>query len=79
MALSSYVLQNVVASALCYGWGLGLASRLDPGVRVPATVALYALVAAVVVVAAHLWLRRSSRGPVEWLWHASYRALTGDP
>jgi uncharacterized protein len=77
-ALSSYVLQNVVASALCYGWGLGLASRLDPATRVPATVALYALVAAVVVVSAHLWLRRSTRGPVEWLWHSSYRALTRD-
>jgi uncharacterized protein len=77
-ALSSYVLQNVVASALCYGWGLGLASRLDPAARVPATVALYALVAAVVVVSAHLWLRRSTRGPVEWLWHSSYRALTRD-
>ena len=26
-ALSCYVLQNVVASVLCYGWGLGLATR----------------------------------------------------
>ncbi|WP_448612281.1 DUF418 domain-containing protein [Geodermatophilus sp. URMC 60] len=77
MALSSYVLQNVVASALCYGWGLGLASRLDPGVRVPATIAVYLAVVAVVVAFAHLWLRRFDRGPVEWLWHSSYRALTG--
>jgi len=76
MALSGYVLQNVVASALCYGWGLGLASRLDPAVRVPATVALYLAVVAVVVTFAHLWLRRFARGPVEWLWNSSYRALT---
>jgi Protein of unknown function (DUF418) len=76
MALSSYVLQNVVASALCYGWGLGLASRLDPAVRVPATVAVYLVVVAVVVAFAHLWLRRFARGPVEWLWHASYRKLS---
>ena len=76
MALSSYVLRNVVASTLCYGWGLGLASRLAPATRVPATVALDALVAAVVVASAHLWLRRSTRGPVESLWHSSYRALT---
>ena len=76
MALSGYVLQNVIASALCYGWGLGLASRLDPAVRVPATVALYLAVVAVVVTFAYLWLRRFARGPVEWLWNSSYRALT---
>jgi uncharacterized protein len=76
MALSGYVLQNVVASALCYGWGLGLASRLDPALRVPATVALYLAIVAVVVTFAHLWLRRFARGPVEWLWNSSYRALT---
>jgi uncharacterized protein len=77
MALSSYVLQNLVTSALCYGWGLGLASRLDPGVRVPATVGVYLVVVTVVVAFAHLWLRRFDRGPVEWLWNSSYRALTG--
>jgi uncharacterized protein len=77
MALSSYVLQNVVASALCYGWGLGLASRLDPAVRVPATVVLYLVVVTVVVAFAHLWSRRFTRGPVEWLWNSSYRTLTG--
>jgi uncharacterized protein len=77
MALSSYVLQNVVASALCYGWGLGLASRLDPAVRVPATVVLYLVVVTAVVAFAHLWSRRFTRGPVEWLWNSSYRTLTG--
>jgi uncharacterized protein len=77
MALSSYVLQNLVTSALCYGWGLGLASRLDPGVRVPATIGVYLAVVTVVVAFAHLWLRRVDRGPVEWLWNSSYRALTG--
>ncbi|HZH22511.1 MAG TPA: DUF418 domain-containing protein [Geodermatophilus sp.] len=29
-----------------------------------------------VVTFAHLWLRRFARGPVEWLWNSSYRALT---
>jgi uncharacterized protein len=76
-ALSCYVLQNLVASALCYGWGLGLAARLDPATRVPATLGLYLLVAAVVTAFAHLWLRRFERGPVELVWNASYRALAG--
>ncbi|MFG1781528.1 DUF418 domain-containing protein [Rhodococcus oryzae] len=78
MALSSYVLQNLLASALCYGWGLGLAARLSPDARVPATVVIYLGVAAAVIATAHLWLRRFERGPVEWLWHRSYLLLAGE-
>lgn len=76
MALSSYVLQNIVASALCYGWGLGVAARLPGALYVPATVALYLVTAGVVVAAANLWLRRFSRGPVELAWVGAYEALT---
>lgn len=76
-ALSCYVAQNVLASALCYGWGLGLAQRLDGAVRVPVTVGVWALVAATVTAGAHLWLRRFERGPLEAVWAASYRALAG--
>jgi uncharacterized protein len=79
MALSSYVLQNLVASALCYGWGLGLAARMPPELRVPATVAVYVGVIAVVMTFAHWWFRRFHRGPVEWLWNTSYRALARQP
>jgi uncharacterized protein len=70
MALSCYVLQNLVASALCYGWGLGLAARFAPADRIPGTVALYLLVAVLITMAAALWLRRFDRGPLElaWLW-----------
>ncbi|MBJ8345598.1 DUF418 domain-containing protein [Antrihabitans sp. YC2-6] len=76
MALSSYVLQNIVASAVCYGWGLGVAARLTGNARVPVTVGVYLAVCAIVVAFAHLWLRRFQRGPVEWLWNESYRAIT---
>lgn len=76
MALSCYILQNLVASALCYGWGLGMAANVAPGDRVPFTVAVYLTVCVVMVVFAHLWLRLFERGPVEWLWHNSYRAIT---
>ncbi|MCP2277943.1 DUF418 domain-containing protein [Nocardia amikacinitolerans] len=74
-ALSCYILQNLVASALCYGWGLGLAARVSPDARVPFTIAIYLVVSVIIVTAAHLWLRRFERGPVEWAWHASYRVL----
>ncbi|MFE7799237.1 DUF418 domain-containing protein [Nocardia sp. NPDC057440] len=75
-ALSCYILQNLVASILCYGWGFGLAARVSPDARIPFTVGIYLLVALIIVAFAHLWLRRFERGPVEWLWNASYRALT---
>ncbi|MFI6367930.1 DUF418 domain-containing protein [Nocardia sp. NPDC050630] len=75
MALSCYILQNLVASVLCYGWGFGLASRVSPDARVPFTVGIYLLVALIIVTLAHLWLRRFERGPVEWVWNRSYRAL----
>lgn len=75
MALSSYVFQNLVASALCYGWGLGLAAMTPAEQRVPATVAIYFVVAVVTMTFAHLWLRRFDRGPVEWLWNTTYTAI----
>jgi uncharacterized protein len=34
------------------------------------------MVALIIVAFAHLWLRRFERGPVEWLWNTSYRAIT---
>ncbi len=77
-ALSCYILQNLVASILCYGWGFGLASRVSPEARVPFTVAIYVVVVVIIVAAAHLWLRRFDRGPVEWFWHSGYRVLSGE-
>jgi uncharacterized protein len=74
-ALSCYILQNLVASILCYGWGLGLAARVSTDARVPFTVGIYLLVTLIIVSFAHLWLRRFERGPAEWLWNVSYRAL----
>jgi uncharacterized protein len=74
MALSSYVLQNLVSSAVCYGWGLGLAATTPAEHRVPMTIVVYAAVIAIVMTFAHLWLRRYERGPVEWLWNTTYRA-----
>lgn len=76
MALSGYVLQNLLASALCYDWGLGLARRVPEAWSVPATVGIYLLVAACVMLFAHLWQRHAKRGPLEWLWHRSYLRLT---
>lgn len=67
-ALSAYVLQNVLASVLCYDWGLGLAARLA-GARPGWVVLLWAGTSAVLVVAAAAWLRRFDRGPLENVLH----------
>jgi uncharacterized protein len=76
MALSSYILQNIIASTICYGWGLGLASAAPDDARVPFTVGVYAIVCVLIMTFAHLWLARFERGPVEWLWNASYLRIT---
>jgi uncharacterized protein len=68
-ALSCYVLQNVLAAVLCYGWGFGLAERFTGPWFV---LALWAGVSAVLLVAAPLWLRHADRGPLELLMHRVY-------
>lgn len=68
-ALSCYVLQNVIASVLCYGWGLGLAARYGAEHRLVFTVAVYAVVVACLLVVSGLWTRKFSRGPIEMAMH----------
>ncbi|MCE6996617.1 DUF418 domain-containing protein [Saccharothrix sp. S26] len=72
-ALSCYIAQNVLASALCYQWGLGLARRwghLGPWF----TAGVWLVVAVLLVAGASWWMRRFQRGPVEALWDRAYRA-----
>ncbi|GAA2978280.1 DUF418 domain-containing protein [Actinokineospora diospyrosa] len=67
-ALSCYIAQNVLASVLCYRWGLGITGG-------PLwTIGCFALVSTTVLIGAWLWLRRFPRGPVEMVWDFAYRA-----
>lgn len=68
-ALSCYVLQNVLASVICYDWGLGLA-----GGDAWQVVLIWAVISLILMVAAPLWLRRWSRGPIELVMHRVYDA-----
>ena len=64
MALSCYILQNILASALFYGWGLGLGGS-------PSSLVIllsWAAICILMMVFSHVWLRRFTLGPVEWLW-----------
>jgi uncharacterized protein len=64
MPLTVYLSQTVIASAVFYGWGLGLSGRIGAAASFGVACAIFSAQ----VVACHLWLRRYRFGPVEWLW-----------
>lgn len=64
MALSCYVLQNVLGSVLFYGWGFGLTGE----VGAVGTLAIWAGICAALAGFAHLWLRGFAAGPLESVW-----------
>ncbi|MFF4410904.1 DUF418 domain-containing protein [Streptosporangium sp. NPDC001559] len=70
-ALSCYVFQNLAGAVLCYGWGLGLATRFEE-LRPWWTVGAWAAICAAFMALATLWLRRFERGPLEILWQRAY-------
>ncbi|MGC6586934.1 DUF418 domain-containing protein [Paenibacillus sp. Dod16] len=61
MSLSCYVLQNIMASAVFYGWGLGLAGKLNS----TAIIAVWLVISAFQLGMASLWLRGFKLGPME--------------
>ncbi|WP_308204039.1 DUF418 domain-containing protein [Goodfellowiella coeruleoviolacea] len=71
MALSCYMLQNLLGVVLCYGWGFGLAARFGAN-RTLWTVVLFAGICAALMAFSTLWLRRFSQGPVEIVWRWAY-------
>ncbi|GAA4436162.1 DUF418 domain-containing protein [Actinokineospora soli] len=70
-AMSCYILQNLIASALCYQWGLGLADTLGHH-RPWFTIAAWITVSALLMAGAAWWVRRFDRGPIEAVWHRLY-------
>ncbi|MGG4106869.1 DUF418 domain-containing protein [Paenibacillus lautus] len=61
MSLSCYVLQNILASAVFYGWGLGLAGKLNSA----AIIAIWLVISAFLLGMSSLWLRSFKLGPME--------------
>jgi len=64
MALTNYLAQSLVLTFLSYGWGLGLALRLNGFHVVAICLALYPLQ----VLMSSLWLSKFKYGPLEWIW-----------
>lgn len=66
VALSSYILQSVLATSLFYSWGFRLYDKLDWQGQLTATAAIII----VCLVAANIWTRIFSIGPIEWAWRS---------
>ncbi|TWI01051.1 uncharacterized protein IP90_02673 [Luteimonas cucumeris] len=64
MALTNYLMQSVIATAVFYGYGLGYFERLPRAWQPLFVVAVFALQ----VVLSRWWLSRYRYGPMEWLW-----------
>lgn len=64
MALTNYLMQSLVMTALFYGWGLGLYGKVGPA----ASLGMCALLFAAQAWFSRWWLERFQFGPVEWLW-----------
>jgi uncharacterized protein len=65
-ALSHYLLQTVIVTALAYHWGLAWFGTLERPGRVAVALAVYTVLA----LAAGAWLARFRFGPLEWLWRS---------
>ena len=64
MALTNYLLQSVICTAVFYGYGLGYFERLPRAWQPLFVVAVFALQ----VVLSRWWLSSHRYGPMEWLW-----------
>lgn len=70
MALTNYILQSVVMTAIAYSWGLGLFGRVPRAAQIPLALTVWGGNLAFSV----WWLGRFRFGPLEWLWRSiTYR------
>lgn len=65
-ALTVYLTQTIVGTALLYGFGLGWLGRIGTATAILIAVVVFAIQAIV----ATLWLRAFQYGPVEWAWRS---------
>ena len=63
-ALTSYLLQTIIATFVFYGFGLGLFGDLD---RL-AQILVILLIWVFLLVVCNKWLNKFQYGPIEWMW-----------
>ena len=64
MALTNYLTQSLVLTFLSYGWGLGLALKLNGFQALGVSIALFVFQ----VLFSGYWLKKFKYGPLEWIW-----------
>lgn len=67
MALSNYLIQSLLCTALFYGYGLGWMDQMGRAWQLLFTVLLFSLQ----LIFSRWWLQRFRFGPVEWVWRAA--------
>lgn len=75
MALTNYILQNLIASIIFYDWGFGVAAKIQGEAFAFWVLGCYVLIAGLLLLFSWAWLWKFQRGPVEELWHRSYTAI----
>ncbi|WP_341302555.1 DUF418 domain-containing protein [Lysinibacillus sp. FSL H8-0500] len=71
MSLSCYVLQNVLASIIFYGWGLGLGGQLNSSL----IIIIWLTLSFLQLMIASTWIQRFHIGPMEWLRKKTIQAM----
>ena len=71
MALSNYMLQNIVASAIFYGWGLGIGLYHLSALSI---IGIWFIIILFMAGFSYLWLRYFKTGPFEWIWKQATNA-----
>ena len=66
MALSNYLLQSLICTAIFYSYGLALFGKVRPSLGLLLTTIIFLIQIPLSV----WWLRRFQFGPVEWLWRS---------
>jgi uncharacterized protein len=66
-ALSTYLVQSAVMTAVFYGWGLGYYNRMGPAAGAVLGLAFYAAQLGL----SSAWVRHFRFGPAEWLWRSA--------
>lgn len=61
MSLSCYVMQNLIASFIFYGWGLGLGGKVNS----PTVILLWILICCCLMIISSFWLKYFTLGPME--------------
>ena len=66
MALTNYILQSIIGTAILFGWGLGYIGKL------PNTVLFLLGICLILIqmLASKYWLSKFRFGPLEWLWRS---------